>query len=64
MIGNFQKSKINGTAVLNFPNKNIYVGKWKKGKLIGKCIKYTTSKNYWSLLAYKNGKCIKKELDL
>ena len=63
MIGNFENSKINGQAVLKFPNENIYVGNWEKGKLEGKCLKYTTKKNYWGIGIYAKGKLIKKELD-
>jgi hypothetical protein len=48
---------------LKFPNENIYVGNWEKGKLEGKCLKYTTKKNYWGIGIYAKGKLIKKELD-
>jgi len=38
IFGNFLQGKINGTAILRFPNENIFIGDWSFGKQEGKCL--------------------------
>jgi len=45
IFGNFSSGRIHGTAILKFPNKNIYIGDWKYGKQEGKCLKCLKNNN-------------------
>jgi len=61
--GQFYKSKINGAAILKFPNGDVYEGFWRHGKLDGKCFKYFLTDKTWALCVYENGvyrKCLNR----
>ncbi len=53
--GQFYRSKINGAAILKFPNGDVYEGFWRHGKLDGKCFKYFQKDKTWALCIYENG---------
>ncbi len=53
--GQFRLSKLNGCAILKFPNKDYYEGNWLNGKLEGQCFKYFEQDKTGIICEYNDG---------
>lgn len=55
MYARFEKNKINGVGVLNYPNGNRLLGYWKRSKMHGPFFHYFSNKNLWVQCEYVDG---------
>ena len=55
VYGTFSNDKVDGHAILCFPNGDYLAGFWEKGILSGKAVQYSKDPDDWYLYEYKKG---------
>ena len=55
IYGSFSSGRLHGTAILRFPNRNVYLGDWRLGRQSGKCLKVLQTEGRWELCEYSDG---------